>query len=191
MVGVKDDVDARATPCFTCNVLPDGETTKANIFCLSLDSSHPAHMTGSKLGKENSIVKLGLKITDFSNQEDSGVDNVEDLVKAVKHAKRALDSCKKPVPKMQTTATHVKKMVEKKGRALMRSALEASRSACETSSKNKKKESEKIKSPKVVDVSSIPAEDMGGSRVQEQQAPAKKRKTKHDFVLQRGKELDQ
>lgn len=184
VVGAKDDVDARATPCFTCNVLPDGETTKANKFCLSLDSFHPAHMTGSKLGKENSIVKLGLKITDFSNQENSGVDNVEDLVKAVKHAKRALDSRKKPVPEKQTTTAHIKKMVEKKGRALVKSALEASRDACGTSSKNKK-ESEKTKSPKLLDVSTIPAQDMGGSSVQEQQqAPTKKRKApaKHDLA---------
>lgn len=173
VVAAKDDVDTRATPCFTCNVLPEGETIKANKFFLSLDTFHPADMTGSRMGKDNSIVKLGLRITDFSNQEDSGVDNVEDLVKAVKHAKKALDSQKKSMPKKQTT-TQVKKMVEKKGRAIVRSALQAFAGA--TSSRQEKKKGDKPESTKVVTISTIPVEDMSGSQVQEQQALSKKRK---------------
>ncbi|MCO5571570.1 hypothetical protein L7F22_025314 [Adiantum nelumboides] len=119
VVSVKDDVDATAMPCFACNVLPVGETTKANKFCLLLDSFHVANMNGSKLGKENSIVKLRLNISSFTNQEDSGVDFVEDLVKAVKHAKRTLSLPKRDLPGKKPMVVPSKKDVEKTGKKPM------------------------------------------------------------------------
>ena len=66
IVAVKDDVNSRVIPCFSSNVLPEGETTKANRFLLSIDTLHAFDMTGSRLGKENSIVKLGLNIHSFN-----------------------------------------------------------------------------------------------------------------------------
>lgn len=129
IVGVKDDVDSTAIPCFACSVLPEGETTKATKFCLSLDAFYPFDMIGSKEGKENSIVKLGLKINNFSNQEESGVESIEDLVKGVRQAKRALGLHKKALPEKRITTTQAKKAIERKGREIVKSMLAESRRA--------------------------------------------------------------
>ena len=84
IVAAREDVDSRANPCY---VLPEGETTKANRFLLMLDKLHLFDMIGSRMGKENSIVSLGLKVNSFNEQDNSGVDSVEDFVKAVREAK--------------------------------------------------------------------------------------------------------
>lgn len=179
VASVKDDVDATAVPCFTCNVLPIGETTKANKFCLSLGSFHVADMTGSKLGKENSIVKLGLKISSFTNQEESGVDCVEDLVKAVRHAKRTLSSPKKVIPTQKPTRIRAKKVVEKRGRAIVKSALAASRGASTSSLKHGEKVATTMSVPKVCEVDA----STKGSQEQHVQGLTKKRKTKDDSTI--------
>lgn len=127
VVAVKDDVDSRASPCFSCNVLPEGETTKANRFLLSLDTLHLFDMTGSKLGKQNSIVNLGLKVVSFNEQEESGVESVEDFVKAVRQAKRALGLQKKLSPEKRRTTITSKKVTERRGRAIVQRALLASK----------------------------------------------------------------
>ena len=173
VVSVKDDVDATAMPCFACNVLPVGETTKANKFCLSLDSFHVADMNGSKLGKDNSIVKLGLKISSFTNQEDSGVDCVEDLVKAVKHAKRTLSLPKRALPGNKPTVVPSKKDVEKTGKAMVKSAVAASRKGTGVSSS---KHAERV----VIDIGSqkVPSSSAKGSHDQDPQRLIKKRKAK-------------
>lgn len=57
VVAAKDDVDATATPCFACNVLPIGETTKTNKVCLSFYSFPPTNRNGSKQ-KERKILSL-------------------------------------------------------------------------------------------------------------------------------------
>ena len=67
-MGVKEDMDTTITACFAFTILPIGETSKATKFYLSLRNLQVVDMNGSKQGKDNSTVKLGLK-SNFSFQE--------------------------------------------------------------------------------------------------------------------------
>ena len=69
IVNAKEDVTNEAMPCITITVLPEGETTKATNILLLFSTWNPFDMTRSKQGKDNSFVKLGLNISNFSNAQ--------------------------------------------------------------------------------------------------------------------------
>ena len=51
VMGVKEDMDTTATPCFAFIVLPIGETSKETKFYLSLRNLQVVDMNGREIGK--------------------------------------------------------------------------------------------------------------------------------------------
>ena len=124
IVNAKEDVTNEAIPCITITVLPEGETTKATNILLLFSTWTPFDMTSSKQGKDNSFVKLGLNISNFSDAQASGVESIAQLIKGIRNAKGMLCIGKKTIGKKRAnTINKERAIVQSKGRELVKSAI--------------------------------------------------------------------
>ena len=124
IVNAKEDVTNEAIPCITITILPEGETTKATNILLLFSTWTPFDMTSSKQGKDNSFVKLGLNISNFSDAQASGVESIAQLIKGIRNAKGMLCIGKKTIGKKRANAVNKERViVQSKGRELVKSSI--------------------------------------------------------------------
>ena len=128
VTNAKEDLNDMAMPCITITTVTNGEYMKATNLSLKLSSWAPFDMTGSKQGKDNSFGKLGIEISSYSNVEDSGIQSISQLVKAVKNVKGKMALSRKTAstrkagsgPKRSRISSQERENIQGQGRELVK-----------------------------------------------------------------------